>query len=329
MKIAVIGLGSMGKRRIRLIKNILGENVEIYGVDSNEKRCIEVKNEYGVVCVSDLSILLDEKLIDAAFIATSPLAHASLITTCLEHGIHVFTELNLVDTDYEKNIALAKRNNKVLFLSSTMLYRKEIQYIARCIKEADCSVNYTYHVGQYLPDWHPWDVLEEFFISKKATNGCRELFAIELPWIVNVFGRIVKYDVVKSKASKLPIDYADNYLLLIEHETGHKGVLAVDVISREAVRELSVFGEDIFLKWNGTTHGLVCKNLKSGNMDTINLYVDMQAEHIEGYSSNIIENAYADEIRNFFATINESDLPRYSFTQDKEILKLIDEIEAD
>ena len=64
-------------------------------------------------------------------------------------------------------------------------------------------------------------------------------------------------------------------------------------------------------------------------MDTINLYDDMQAEHIEEYSSNIIENAYADEIRNFFVTINESDLPRYSFTQDKEILKLIDEIEAD
>ena len=99
MKIVVIGLGSMGKRRIRLIKNILGENAEIYGVDSNEKRCIDVKNEYGVVCVSDLSILLDESSIDAAFIATSPLAHASLITTCLEHGIHVFTELNLVDTD--------------------------------------------------------------------------------------------------------------------------------------------------------------------------------------------------------------------------------------
>ena len=55
----------------------------------------------------------------------------------------------------------------------------------------------------------------------------------------------------------------------------------------------------------------------------------MQAEHIEGYSSNIIENAYADEIRNFFATINESDIPRYSFTLDKEILKLIDEIEAE
>lgn len=47
MKIAVIGLGSMGKRRIRLIKNILGENVEIYGVDSNEKRCIDVKMNMG------------------------------------------------------------------------------------------------------------------------------------------------------------------------------------------------------------------------------------------------------------------------------------------
>ena len=35
MKIAVIGLGSMGKRRIRLIKDILGENVEEYAAKAH------------------------------------------------------------------------------------------------------------------------------------------------------------------------------------------------------------------------------------------------------------------------------------------------------
>ena len=40
MRVAVIGLGSMGKRRIRLIKQI-DENIEIIGVDLND--CLLIK----------------------------------------------------------------------------------------------------------------------------------------------------------------------------------------------------------------------------------------------------------------------------------------------
>lgn len=46
MKIIVIGLGSMGKRRIRLLSE--HQNVEIYGIDSLESRCAEVKEKLGV-----------------------------------------------------------------------------------------------------------------------------------------------------------------------------------------------------------------------------------------------------------------------------------------
>ena len=42
MNILVIGLGSMGKRRIRLIKELYPEFV-IYGVDGRQDRCNEVK----------------------------------------------------------------------------------------------------------------------------------------------------------------------------------------------------------------------------------------------------------------------------------------------
>ena len=48
MKIIVIGLGSMGKRRIRLISE--HKDVELYGIDSQESRCAEVKEKFGVEC---------------------------------------------------------------------------------------------------------------------------------------------------------------------------------------------------------------------------------------------------------------------------------------
>ena len=43
MNIIVIGLGSMGKRRIRLMKK-MKLPVDIVGIDSNQDRCNDVKN---------------------------------------------------------------------------------------------------------------------------------------------------------------------------------------------------------------------------------------------------------------------------------------------
>ena len=48
MNIIVVGLGSMGKRRIRLLKRIKPE-CTIIGVDSNTERASAVKEEYGIV----------------------------------------------------------------------------------------------------------------------------------------------------------------------------------------------------------------------------------------------------------------------------------------
>lgn len=51
MKVLVIGLGSMGKRRIRLIKDMYPE-FEIYGVDGREDRRNEAKELFQIVCMS-------------------------------------------------------------------------------------------------------------------------------------------------------------------------------------------------------------------------------------------------------------------------------------
>ncbi len=237
MKIIVIGLGSMGKRRIRLISE--NKDVELFGIDSQEARCAEVKEKFGIICYNSIDEACKAQNIEAAIISTSPLSHASIIKECLEHDLHVFTEINLVQDGYDENIALAKSKDKVLFLSSTFLYRKETQTIIEKVREAKCPLNYIYHVGQYLPDWHPWESYNNYFIGNPKTNGCREIMAIDLPWVVTAFGAIKDVKVMKSKNTELNISYNDNYLIMLEHESGAKGVFAVDVVARKPYRHIS------------------------------------------------------------------------------------------
>ena len=149
MNIVVIGLGSMGKRRIRLMKDMYPEN-SIIGIDGRDDRRKEASELFGINTFKNLTDI--ESLVDCAFICTSPLSHAEIINDCLKRGWNVFTELNLVDDRYEENMSLARKNNCILFLSSTFFYREEIQYIRSKIT-GDRKWNYIYHVGQYLPDW--------------------------------------------------------------------------------------------------------------------------------------------------------------------------------
>lgn len=324
MTIVVVGLGSMGKRRIRLLKEI-DTNIKIIGIDFDEQRCLQVQELYGIRTVQDLESIFSGEKVDCAVISSSPLSHNKIIRRCLEQGIHVFTEINLVDEGYKENIKLADEKNLTLFLSSTFLYRAEIEYIQEKTREYKEPLNYVYHIGQYLPDWHPWENYQDMFLGDKRTNGCREIMAIELPWLVSTFGDIVDVKVAKSKNSKLHIDYADNYMILIEHEQGNKGMLAVDVLSRKAVRNLEILGEELYISWNGTPDSLRQYDIEEKKQKEVKLYQNIV--HEEGYGAFIIENAYVKELESFLKVVRGEEKPRHSFEKDQEILKWIDTIE--
>lgn len=329
MNFVVIGLGSMGKRRIRLlqeyIKNTGNESWEIIGVDNREDRRQETEKLYGIRTGISLDIFLNDITVDAAFVCTSPLSHASIIADCLTRSLHVFTEINVVDDGYEKNTALAEEKNRVLYLSSTFMHRKEMKYIKNWVRESDYKLVYRYHVGQYLPEWHPWENYKDFFVGDKRTNGCRELFAIELPWIVEAFGKIDCFKTEHDKLSQLDIDYDDVYHVTIRHSTGVTGSLTVDVVSPKAERKLEVFGENKLLTWGGTPDSLQMLSATK-DMETIDLYD--RTVHQNGYEQFIIEDAYYDEIEEFINCVEQNIKPEYTFEKDALVLKTIDGIEA-
>lgn len=325
MKFIVVGLGSMGRRRVRLLKQI-SDKFEIIGVDSQKERCIQAGKELSIQTSESLVDVLDIYKPDGVIVSTSPLSHGRIINTCLNADCNVFTEINLVNDMYDSNILLAKEKNKILFLSSTFLYREEIEFIDKTIKQAAGLLNYNYHVGQYLPDWHPWESINDYFVGDKKTNGCRELFAIEFPWLIQAFGEIDSFEVLAGKNTSLPVQYCDNYMLLISHKTGHKGVLAVDVVSRKAVRNLEIYGEKLYLTWDGSPFGLKLYDFDNKEEKHIHLYDEVDKQ--ENYAAFVIENAYKHELETFIDQIRGQGQARYSFEEDRNVISLIDIIEA-
>ena len=320
----VIGLGSMGRRRIRLL--LENEGVTVVGIDTNPDRQAAAQAQFGIKTFGSIPAAAAVVRGDCAFVCTSPLSHAAIIHTCLSNDLHVFTEINLVADGYEENMALAEERGRVLFLSSTSIYKAEQRHIIRRVEESRTPLNYIYHVGQYLPDWHPWESYRDFFVGDSRTNGCREIFAIELPWIVTAFGPVEDVSVLKSKNSGLDIQYDDNYLVQFRHRSGAKGVFAVDVVTRKAVRRLEVYGEDLYLNWDGNAGLLTEYDIAAGKENQVILE---SAEHAEGYAAFITENPYREEIKAFFEQVRHPEAPcKWDFRRDLDVLRVINRIEG-
>lgn len=237
----------------------------------------------------------------------------------------VFTELNLVKDGYAENIAKAKAKGLPLFLSSTMLYRRETQYIKAEVARFARPVHYIYHIGQYLPDWHPWENYKNFFVSDARSGGVREIFGIDLPWLLDAFGAVESVAIQKDSISGLGLPYADCVTLLLRHKGGAQGVLAADVVSPKAVRNFECFGEGLHLFWEGNPKALY--HFKDGEKQFVDTYGAFT--HDARYSDNVVENAYVDELTNFFAVLAGTAQPRYSFEQDESAIALMDKIDAE
>lgn len=323
MKLLIVGLGSMGKRRARLAKG-MDASIEISGVDTTDSRRTEAEG-LGITAYASIGEAVAAEKFDAALVCTAPITHAGIISKLLDAGLPVFTELNLVSDGYEENMKKAKEKGLPLFLSSTMLYRGETQYIKQQVEAFDKPVNYIYHIGQYLPDWHPWENYKNFFVGDKRTGGVREIFGIDLPWLLDTFGPVKSLHVEKDKISQLEVDYPDSYFVTLRHENGVKGMLAVDVVSPKAVRNFECFGEGLHLFWEGNPKSLYTFDHDKGEKLPVNTYESF--EHDSRYSDNIVENAYVDELANFFAVLKGTEQPRYSFEKDLETIRLIEAIE--
>ena len=319
----VVGLGSMGRRRIRLLKQF-SDAPKIVGVNRNAERRAAAAQELGIDAFATLEEAVAAAKPQVALVCTAPHLHGPTVLECLDRGLDVVMELNLLGDWYPEAIEKAKRLGRKLFVAATPVYRREMRYITE--KIADDTVNYLFHCGQYLPDWHPWQDYHEFFAAKKATNGCREILAVEMPWIEKAFGRVKGVHVMSGRNTKLDIDFPDHYMISIVHENGNKGMYCQDVVSRKGLRRLEVFSENHHFFWEGTPDSLQEYDFEAKALKSVRLYDDVVQDG--RYNANIIENAYADELRAFLDFVQDGKEPLYRFEDDVHTLAVVDEIEG-
>jgi predicted dehydrogenase len=325
MNIGVIGLGSMGRRRLRILKKLYSK-YNLIGIDTREDRLNQAKNEFGISTYSDISYLTNNN-VDTVFVCTTPATHYTVFQHIDLEKMNTFSELDLVEKGYDRLLDAEAHGLKRHFLSSTPLYDENATFIA---SQAKCNgvVTYRFHVGQYLPDWHPWEDYRDFFAGKRETNGCREILGIEVPWLEQCFGKILKVSIVISRhLTKLQIDYPDMLSICVEHESGSIGQLLVNVVCPHPVHQIEIIGEKLYLLWDGKPNNV--KIWREGCNELQQALPDIEFSIEKGYAEFISETPYEEEVKEFINGIHDPNVKfRYSYEESSRVLKMIDRIEG-
>lgn len=302
MKFLVIGLGSMGKRRVRCLQALGYSNVA--GFDIKNERLEEAAEKYDIKVFDNFEKAVEEFAPDAFIISTSPELHMQYAFEALRRSIHCFIEASVVED--QKILELHKKVLKsglVFAPSCTMRYFPGPKKVKELIEQKAIGriLNINYQTGQYLPDWHPWEDIKDFYVSKRETGAAKEIVPFELTWLNDIFGNPEALSLVKRKLSDMDADIDDIYHCLLSYPENIIGNLTVEVLSRpEATRELRILGDKGTLVFSAYENVVRYKNIDMDEWKCFNLGSGtVEEDYINP------EEPYIDEIRDFTKAVVE------------------------
>lgn len=318
----VIGLGSMGKRRIRCLMSLGVVPENIWGMDSREDRRGKAKEDYGIKIAMDESQINFNK-VKAIIVSLPPDKHNIGIDIAIRYSKPVFVEASVIIEDAKK----VREASKHIFLapSCTFVFHPIIKEIKKIVSSGRFGkvCNFSYHSGQYLPDWHPWENVKDFYVSKRETGGAREIVPYELTWITDLFGFPEEIKGFYRKTGETGCNIEDSYVCIMSYGN-MVGMLLVDVVSRYPARNLIINLECGQIQWRWDTEQIEVYDALSRKRFFIN---QGKQKHENGYSTMIGEDMYREELESFLTNIHDPAKYPNTLEKDIKVLELLTDIE--
>jgi predicted dehydrogenase len=324
MKFLIAGLGSMGKRRIRCLRS-LGYADDITGFDLRKDRRDEAEEQYHIRTIPAFSpdVLGD---FDCLIVSVPPAQHNHYISAAIDRRIPAFVEASVILEGLEELARRAEERSVFIAPSCTLLFHPSIRDIREIVGSNRYGriTNFSYHSGQYLPDWHPWEQVRDYYVSRKETGGGREIVPFELTWIVDLMGYPERISGYFGRTTDVGADIDDTYVISMDFGTFF-GNLTVDVVSRYATRNLILNLERGQILWNWNERKVKVFDADNGRWIT---YRNPEGTSAAGYNKNIIDDMYIDELKAFVEAIPDPGRYPNTLRKDIEVLRLLNRAEG-
>ena len=313
MKFLVIGCGSIGKRHIGNLLNLgmLGA----IAFDNQAQRREEVEKQFGISALSSLKEAWQHQP-EAAVIAVPTGLHIPLALEAAEHGCHLFIEKPLSHDmeNIDKLLQTVRDKNLFTLVGCNMRFHPGISKVKKLLSEGAIGqvVAARVEVGQYLPDWHPWEDYRQMYSARQDLGGGIILDAIhEIDYIRWMLGEVESVACFAGRLSHLEIETEDTAAILLRFAGGTIGELHLDYIQRAYSRSCHIIGEEGTIHWDYTEGQVRWYSAKTG-----------QWQHFanpEGWEPN---QMYLDEIAHFLRCLQGEEKTALDAAEAKRVLEI-------
>jgi len=320
-RILVVGLGSIGKRHLRLVRELIpGADIRVM----RHQPCSQVP-EFSDGCVSDMQAAM-EFAPQIAVIASPAPFHIQTATKLAEIGCHLLIEKplshnsdgieQLVELEMQYNLVIQVGYN-LRFHEALIRYRELIQSgVIGNIMSIRCEV------GQYLPAWRP-DVDYRLGVSARRDLGGGVLLELshELDYMRWIFGEALMVSAWVEKLSGLEVDVEDSVFLTMGFASdaiayGAVASICIDFVRHDTTRNCIAIGDQGSLRWNGVSGEIEC--WKKGGTDW-ELLFQYQSQR---------DDTYRAEWKHFLECVQNGEKPRVVLDDGLAVMKVIDAAKA-
>jgi predicted dehydrogenase len=250
--IAIIGLGSIGCRHLRILRELRPAiNITVVrtgkGVKSEDEKLADK-----VVFSLDEAIKSD---IQAAIISTPASIHVDQASAIAKAGVHLFVEKPLshkLDNLNELR-CLIQKNEIITLVGYVLRYHPAAKFFKELFdKNIIGEILYvSVECGSYLPDWRPGKNYKTSVSANKDFGGGVLLeLSHELDYIRWIFGEINNIYAQIDNSGTLDINVEDSANLIISTETNHSINVHLDFNRRFPTRRCVIHGTKGYLKWD-------------------------------------------------------------------------------
>lgn len=244
-KIAIVGLGSIGKRHLMNLGRILPKRDTTYIIDlirRDANRDLDVSYESIINNIyTETEEIPDDY--DVIFVTNPTNLHFETINKYVGKTRHMFIEkpiFDRIDINFDE---LSLNNDGVYYVACPLRYTEVIQYIRNHI---DVDKVYSVRVisSSFLPEWRPDTDYRKTYSAHLNQGGGVSIDLIhELDYIQYLFGKPHQVMNLRGKFSALEIDSDDLSVYILKHDN-LLAELHLDYFGRNPMREIQLFTEN-------------------------------------------------------------------------------------
>ena len=169
-----------------------------------------------------------------------PDQHADYALEALQRNKHVFVEASVVDDKYEDLIKSSDLSSGLLAPSCTMRFDPLNILLKKWLEQEKIGdlLFSQHHFGLYLPKWHPYESIFDFYVSKRNSGAAREIVPFDLAYLCWLLGEPKLIQSMITNTGILNADIDDIYALTFSTEKCKLVQMSVEILSQTLTDQL-------------------------------------------------------------------------------------------